>query len=81
MSRIEGGSRAPTLDTLERLSRALGVAVADLLRTPPPKPSKHPPAVRRVVAMLETEPAPVQQAVEEVVRSVMRAIRTSTAKG
>ena len=30
LSQIEGGKRTPTMDTLKRLARALGVKVSDL---------------------------------------------------
>jgi transcriptional regulator with XRE-family HTH domain len=81
VSRIEGGSRVPTLDTLEKLADALGVTVIDLLRSPRPATTPARPVVRRVVALLEREPPPVQEAAETVVRAMVRALHRAPRKG
>ena len=36
ISKIENGRRTPTLETLERLTKALGVAVEDVVASPAP---------------------------------------------
>lgn len=75
VTRIERGSRVPTLDTLERLAEALGISVTDLLGSmPPPRESKA-PALRRLLALLEREPAEVQEGVEDVARAVLKLVR------
>lgn len=75
VNRIEGGSRVPTLDTLERIARALDVSPSDLLRTTkPPRPALA-ASVARIVALIEREPAEVQETLEEVVRAVLRTLR------
>ena len=77
VSRIEGGSRVPTLETLERLAHALGVGVADLVRSAPAARPKGSTTVRRIAALVERQPAAVQDAVETVVRGVLKAVRAS----
>lgn len=72
VTRIEGGSRVPTIDTLERLGKALGVSVSELVHTAPLRAPKQPLAIRRVIALLEEQPAEVQAAVEEVVRAIVK---------
>lgn len=72
VTRIEGGSRVPTIDTLERLGTALGVAVSDLVHTTPPRKPKQPAALRRVIALLEEQTPEVQEAAEEVVRLIVK---------
>jgi transcriptional regulator with XRE-family HTH domain len=56
ISRIEGGSRAPTLDTLKRIADGLGVPLEDLIRSDPPPKAATPEALSRLVALLEGEP-------------------------
>lgn len=73
VSRIEGGSRVPTLDTVERIAAALDVSVEELLRSqPPPRAVRRAVPVQRVVALLERQPASVQSAAEGVVRAMLR---------
>ncbi len=78
VTRIERGSRVPTIDTIERLAGALGVAVTDLFGpSSAPRTPKTPAALRRLVALLETEPAEVQDGAEEVVRAVVKTVRAA----
>jgi transcriptional regulator with XRE-family HTH domain len=78
VTRIEGGSRIPTIDTLERLAAGLGVSVSDLVQTSPLRRPKHPMPVRRVVALLEDQAPEVQDAAEEVIRALVRVARART---
>ncbi len=78
VNRIEGGSRVPSLGTLERLASALEVGVADLLGGPAPRRPKPSTIVRRIAALMERQPVAVQEAIETVVRAVLRAIRASS---
>jgi transcriptional regulator with XRE-family HTH domain len=75
VSRIEGGSRVPTLDTLQRIAGGLDVAVEELLKSGQPPKRLAAPAVRRLIALVEREPEAVQEAVEGAVRAMLR-IRT-----
>ena len=71
VSRIEGGSRAPTLDTLEKLAAALGVSPGALVENKDlPSPTLAPP-VQRVVNMLEHQPLAIQAAAERIVKVVI----------
>ena len=76
VSRIEGGSRVPTLETLARLASALSlspVAFLDGLNVPAPKaPSR---SLRRIVALLDQEPVEIQRMSEEVVATIVRGFR------
>jgi transcriptional regulator with XRE-family HTH domain len=63
INRIEHASRTPTLETVEKIARALDVTVADLIdpeRAPPP--AGLPPPLNQLVALLGTQPAHVQEA-------------------
>lgn len=68
ITRIESGSRTPTLSTLASIARALGVELSELVRTEPPPPPTLPPAVERVVMALAQQPSEVQEAAEKIVR-------------
>jgi len=76
VSRIEGGSRVPTLDTMERLARALAVSPVALLESNDAAAIAAPKVatpVRRIVAVLEDQPDDVQKLAEQAVASVVRA--------
>jgi transcriptional regulator with XRE-family HTH domain len=81
ISRIEGGSRVPTLDTLRRIADGLSVPLEDLVRSDPPPKAATPEALRRLVALLEPEPEAVQEAIEEVARVVLRLAKGLPQKG
>src|SRR5580698_7249956 len=64
VSRIEGGSRVPTLETVERLARALAVSPDALLVAESGTLVAEPTvatAVRRIVAVLSAQPDEVQR--------------------
>jgi transcriptional regulator with XRE-family HTH domain len=75
VTRIERGSRVPKLDTLERLADALDVSLVDLVRSDVPAraPAVAKP-VRRVLALIERQPAHVVEAVEAIARVLIRAL-------
>jgi len=75
ITRIERGARQPSLDTLDRLARALRTTVADLVRAGPMPMPMHPPAVQRLLACLEQEPARTQRAAEVIVKALVQAVR------
>jgi transcriptional regulator with XRE-family HTH domain len=81
VTRIERSSRVPTIDTLERLAGALDVGVEELVRTGgPARPARAPTGLRRVVALIEREPPHVLEAVEVVVRAVLRALHETISR-
>lgn len=67
VSRIEHGSRVPTLDTIERLARGLGVSVTSLLADTPPAKLEFSPTVTRVARALDGQPVEVQRAAGKMV--------------
>ncbi len=75
MSRIEGGSRVPSLHTLERIAPVLGVRVVDLLSEAPLPEPEWPPAIRKIVSLLEGEPDSVQRGAEKMVKVLVAACR------
>lgn len=68
VNRVENGTRIPTLSTLARLAGALGVDLADLVRSTPPPAPRYPPAVERMVLALTDQPEAVLEAAEKIVR-------------
>ena len=75
MTRIERGSRVPTLDTLERLGAALGVSLPELFQSgAAPSAPKVPAPIGRIVLLLEREPAEVQRGAEDVVRAALKMV-------
>jgi len=78
ITRIERGGRVPTLPTLERIADALRVPVTDLLGKAQ-RARKEPAVVRRIAALLDGQPAHAQQAVEVIVKAVVRALQAGKA--
>jgi transcriptional regulator with XRE-family HTH domain len=77
VSRIEGGSRVPTLDTIERLARAFAVSPLTFLERASAAPkSQTSPHLRRVLALLEGQPEEVQRLAEQFVSVLVRAFAT-----
>ncbi len=76
VSRIEGGSRVPTLDTIERLARAFGVSPMNFLERASAPKSRTTPHLRRVLALLEGQPEEVQRLAEQFVSVLVRAFAT-----
>jgi transcriptional regulator with XRE-family HTH domain len=74
VNRIENGTRIPTLPTLSALARALGVDVADLVRTDRIPPPTLPPPVHRLAASLAKQPDPVQEAAERMVQALLSVV-------
>jgi transcriptional regulator with XRE-family HTH domain len=76
VSRIEGGSRIPTLDTLERLAQAFAVSPATFLdgvaATRTAKPGRS-ASVRRIHSLLDGQPEEVQRLAEQLVTTLVRA--------
>jgi transcriptional regulator with XRE-family HTH domain len=75
VTRIERGSRTPTIDTLEKIAAALDVGVADLVKTTAVRPAAETAPIRRIAGLLRHESEAVQRAAEDVVRVVVRVRR------
>jgi transcriptional regulator with XRE-family HTH domain len=74
VTRIERGSRIPTLDTLEKLASALQVRVVDLVEQAAVQRTSATPAVRRIVAQLQRQPPAVQERAAEMVQAFLKAV-------
>jgi HTH-type transcriptional regulator, cell division transcriptional repressor len=80
VTRIEGGKRTPTLDTVEQLAAALGVAPTAFFEgVPPPEENAPSSPLRRVMTLLEQQPDEVLTLAEKVVNAVVRGTRTTAA--
>jgi transcriptional regulator with XRE-family HTH domain len=81
VSRIEGGSRVPTLETIERLAKAFSVSPAVFLeKAPMVVPPRPPQPLRRILSLLEGQPENVQRLAEQAVAVVLRAYSASRRK-
>jgi len=78
--RIEAGSRVPTIETLDKIAEALGVSLGSLVGTEPPPKARPAHVAQRVAAILQSQPAHVQSAVEVVVRAMLRVASRSERK-
>jgi transcriptional regulator with XRE-family HTH domain len=83
VSRIEGGTRVPTLDTIERLARAFSVAPVTFLGdkgsvVSEPGPS---PRIRRIAWLLDGRPEELQRLAEQLVVALVRAFAAGTRAG
>jgi transcriptional regulator with XRE-family HTH domain len=74
ISRIESGSRVPTLDTLERIAAAFGLRVVDLIGVGEPPPPAHPPSIQKIIKLLESQPPTVHKAVEKIIKTLAQAL-------
>lgn len=76
INRIEHASRTPTLETVDRIAQALGVkvgAIVDGDRSPPVLGLPRP--LNQLVALLERQPAHVQDASLKLVRVLVGAVK------
>lgn len=71
ISKIENGRRTPTLETLERLTRALGVAVQDVVM-PAPQSDAHEALLAQITMRLRGQPVEVLQRISAVVDALLR---------
>jgi len=71
ISKIENGRRTPTLETLERLTRALGVTVQDVV-TPAPQSDEHDALVAQIMMRLRGQPILTLLRVAAVVDALLR---------
>ncbi len=76
VTRIESGSRAPELRTIELLALALGVAPREFFEgTSPPQPPTASVGVRRMIALLESQSDDMLILAEGVLSGLVRASR------
>lgn len=71
ISKIENGRRTPTLETLERLTRALGVSVEDVVAAPN-DPDEREQLLGQLVVRLRSQPIEVVRRVTGVVDALIR---------
>jgi transcriptional regulator with XRE-family HTH domain len=74
VTRIERGSRIPTLDTLEKLALAFQVRVVDLLGQARVERTSTTPAVRRIITQLQRQPPAIQERAAEMVQVFLKAV-------
>jgi transcriptional regulator with XRE-family HTH domain len=79
VTRIESGSRVPTLNTLERLAHGLNVAITDLVAGASGV-SKPPVSATKLASLLDGEAPEVQAAVLLVAKTFLRAVHANRAK-
>ncbi len=72
VSRIENGNRTPTLETLQRLSRALGVRVVDLVGTGDLPRISHSPSIQRIISLLEPQSLSTHESAEKLIRVLIQ---------
>jgi transcriptional regulator with XRE-family HTH domain len=70
VSRIESGSRVPTLDTLSHLAAGLETTVAELVQDAKPDKPRYPRSIQRIIALLETEDESVQRTAEALIKAL-----------
>jgi transcriptional regulator with XRE-family HTH domain len=82
VSRIEGGTRVPTMETIERLAKAFAVTPTTFLdKAPALSEPVQPLPIRRVVSLLEGQPEELQRLAEQVVTILVRAFSAGTRTG
>lgn len=67
VSRIENGTRVPTLDTVQKLAAGLGVSVGSIIGDATAPPLRFSPTTLRVARRLEKQPEPVRITAEKLV--------------
>ncbi len=72
VTRIERGSRVPTLETLERLARAFGVSPVAFMEDPPAQTQQRASTLARIEGLLEAAPPDVQELALALVTTVVR---------
>ena len=77
VSRIEGGSRIPSLETMEKISNALGIRVVDLVDTGEIPRARYSKPIQRIINTLEKEPLSVQQAAEKIVKALIQSVSST----
>ena len=71
ITRIEGGSRVPRLDTLEKIARVFDTDVSSLVSTGKMSEPTYPQSIMRIVHLLAQYPEPVHAICEKVLRSAL----------
>jgi transcriptional regulator with XRE-family HTH domain len=74
VTRIERGSRVPTLETLEKLAAAFHVRLIDLLGQAAEQQISTTPAVRRIATRLQRQPAAIQDLAADLVQAFLKAV-------
>ncbi len=74
ISRIESGSRAPTLSTLDRVAAALGVSWAEIVGDGPELKHTHSSVAERMALIVDQQSEEVQGIAESLVRALVRSV-------
>lgn len=70
ISKIENGRRTPTLETLERLSKAMGVSVIALVSVDPGRDLRT-DTLERILSRLQTQPPEVLTRILAVINAML----------
>ena len=77
ITRIESGSRVPTLDTLEKIAQVFDMPVSILVGNDEPPKIKHQPSLMRIVYLLRKYSPEVHEACEKLLKSALKGFLTS----
>ena len=66
VSRIENGTRVPTLDTVQKLAAGPGVSVASIIGDASAPPLRFSPTTLRIARRLDKQPEPVRVTAEKL---------------
>lgn len=72
ISRIENGSRTPSIPTLERIIKALDISWSGLFDRDRESGTNQSPHLAKIIAMLENEPVERQRTAEAIVRAFLK---------
>ena len=78
VSRIEGGKRVPSLDTLEKIAAAFNINVAELLSTESVPQTEYPPSLMRIIHLLSKQAPQVHEACEKLLRTTLKSFLDPT---
>lgn len=71
ISRIESGSRVPSIVTLEKITRALDISLASLFDESEPVKMEYSPSVNKVISIMEQLPEDTNKKLANIVKSVV----------
>lgn len=80
ISRIEGGSRTPSLTTIERIATAFDLPVAALLQTDMPLETKYSASVNKIIKLVEDQPEHVNGALAKIIKHAINLYNESPSK-
>jgi transcriptional regulator with XRE-family HTH domain len=72
VSRIEGLHRVPTLDTLDKISRAFGLTLSDFVQFEVPLNPAYPKSIMRIVHQLQQYEPCIHEACEKILKVILK---------